>query len=86
MNRASKRAVASIDRKAAPPSVKLLQKNFAELHEQFTKMQGLFFAVVKAQGRVRIAKADLEAIGPKDGAEAVDDGTHWMFTYAEQKP
>lgn len=76
MNRHDKRASDSVARRTGEVSPALLQKTLIEVDQQRQALQDLLYAIVRAQGRVRVSKADMAALNQNmrlDVREVGDD-------------
>lgn len=61
----------------------------ARLHEEavrgLRKAQHMLAALVKLQGRIRITRAQLESVGPKDGLDVkADEHGNLVVTYLDR--
>jgi hypothetical protein len=85
-------APAPVSRQVARAEERKLEKDLtsaAKLHEDavrgLRKAQHMLAALVKEQGRIRITRAMLESVGPKDGLDVkVDDAGNLVVTYLER--
>lgn len=84
--------VVPISRQVARAEERRLAKDVdaaVTLHEEavrgLRKAQHMLAALVKMQGRIRITRAMLESVGPKDGLDVkVDEHGNLLVTYLER--
>lgn len=62
MNRKERRAKTAIQRQAPAVSSRLLQKQYAELQQTAQQVKNVLFAILKEQGRVRVARATIDSL------------------------
>lgn len=80
-NRQHRRASAAQSRGTV--SATLLQKRVKELELESFQMRNVLFAIIREQGRVRVAKATIEELREGDKLGARDMGDHYIFEFEQ---
>src|ERR1700704_4899517 len=83
-NRKAKRTGAALSRQAPTVSARLLQRQYEELEKTSSQMRNVLFAILKEQGRIRVARAtidSLDALGAESHLNAEWQGDTLVIEY-----